>query len=123
MQLERLDTFLDLLDSRSFTRTAERLRVTQSTVSDRVRSLETLVGAVLFVRGRTGAEPTAAGLRFSPYARSIKLSWKLAEQELGHMDRFTGALRIAAQVSLIKPLLFEWVARLRSTLPGVAIHV
>jgi DNA-binding transcriptional LysR family regulator len=123
MQLELLDTFLDLLDSRSFTRTAERLRVTQSTVSDRVRSLEAILRAALFVRGRMGAEPTAAGLRFAPYARSIKLSWKLAEQELGHTDRFSGALRIAAQVSLIKPLLFEWVARLRSTMPELAIHV
>lgn len=123
MQLELLDTFLDLLDSRSFTRTAERLRITQSTVSDRIRSLEASVGARLFVRGRTGAEPTAAGLRFAPYARSIKLSWKLAEQELGHADRFSGALRIAAQVSLIRPLLFEWVARLRSAIPEVAIHV
>ena len=123
MQLDLLETFLDLLDSRSFTRTAERLGVTQSTVSDRVRSLEALIGAALFVRGRTGAEPTAAGLRFAAYARSIKLSWTLARQELGHADRFGGALRIAAQVSLIKPLLFEWVARLRSALPDVAVHV
>jgi DNA-binding transcriptional LysR family regulator len=123
MQLDHIDTFLDLLDSRSFSRTAERLGVTQSTVSDRVRSLEALVGAALFVRGRAGAQPTAAGLRFAPYARSIKLSWKLARQELGHVGRYTATLRIAAQVSLIKPLLFEWVARLRTAMPLVTIYV
>jgi DNA-binding transcriptional LysR family regulator len=123
MQLDLIDTFLDLLDSGSFSRTAERLGVTQSTVSDRVRSLETIVGSVLFERGRAGAHPNAAGLRFASYARSIKLSWKLAQQELGRLNRFTGALRIAAQVSLIKPLLFEWVARLRTAIPEASIHV
>lgn len=123
MQLDLIDTFLDLLDSGSFSRTAERLGVTQSTVSDRIRSLETTVGSALFVRGRAGAQATAAGLRFAPYARSIKLSWKLAQQELGHLHRFTGALRIAAQVSLIKPLLFEWVRKLRTALPDASIHV
>ncbi len=123
MQLDLIETFLDLLESGSFNRTAERLGVTQSTVSGRIRSLETAVGSILFVRGRAGAQPTAAGLRFASYARSIKLSWKLAQQEVGRIDRFSGALRIAAQVSLIKPLLFEWVARLRTELPGVSVHV
>ena len=123
MQLDLIDTFLDLLDSGSFSRTAERLGVTQSTVSDRIRSLETTVGSVLFVRGRSGAQPTAAGLRFASYARSIRLSWKLAQQELGSIHRYSGALRIAAQVSLIKPLLFEWVASLRTAMPETSIHV
>jgi DNA-binding transcriptional LysR family regulator len=123
MQLDLIDTFLDLLDSGSFSRTAERLGVTQSTVSDRIRSLETTVGSVLFERGRAGAQATAAGLRFASYARSIKLSWKLAQQELGHLHRFTGTLRIAAQVSLMKPLLFGWVARLRTAMPDASIHV
>ena len=32
MQIDLLDTFLDLAETRSFHRTAERLRITQSTV-------------------------------------------------------------------------------------------
>ncbi|MGA1275699.1 MAG: flagellar basal-body MS-ring/collar protein FliF, partial [Gemmobacter sp.] len=40
MQIDLLDTFLDLLETRSFHRTAERLGVSQSTVSGRVRALE-----------------------------------------------------------------------------------
>jgi DNA-binding transcriptional LysR family regulator len=123
MQLDLIETFLDLLDSGSFSRTAERLGVTQSTVSDRIRSLETMIGSVLFIRGRAGAHPTAEGLRFASYARSITLSWRLARQELGHLHRFSGLLRIAAQVSLMKPLLFEWVAALRAAMPEVSIHV
>ncbi|MGR3711069.1 MAG: LysR family transcriptional regulator, partial [Alterinioella nitratireducens] len=38
MQIELVETFLDLCDTRSFNRTADRLGVTQSTVSGRIRS-------------------------------------------------------------------------------------
>ena len=44
MQIELIETFLDLLETRSFNRTAERLGVTQSTVSGRVRALERMLG-------------------------------------------------------------------------------
>src|SRR5205085_12505513 len=91
MQLELLETFLDLLDSRSFRLTAERLGITQSTVSARVRTLEQSLGSILFLRGRSGAAPTAAGRRFEDHARSIKASWGLARQELGTLDRFSGS--------------------------------
>lgn len=123
MQLETIETFLDLLETGSFGRTAERLGVTQSTVSDRIRSLEGSIGTVLFVRGRAGAQPNAAGLRFASHARSIKLSWTLARQELGHLERFSGVLRIAAQVTLIDPVLFQWAARLRIAMPDISLHV
>jgi DNA-binding transcriptional LysR family regulator len=123
MQLDTIDTFLDLLETGSFGRTAERLGVTQSTVSDRIRSLETAVGSALFVRGRAGAQPNAAGLRFASHARSMKLSWTLAQQELGRLERFSGVLRIAAQVSLIDPLLFQWAAQLRAAMPNISLHV
>jgi DNA-binding transcriptional LysR family regulator len=39
MQTELLETFLDLCETRSFNRTADRLGVTQSTISGRVRAL------------------------------------------------------------------------------------
>ena len=54
MQIELLETFLDLCETRSFNRTAERLGVTQSTVSARVMSLEGALGARLFDRSRAG---------------------------------------------------------------------
>lgn len=47
MQIDLLETFLDLVESRSFHRTAERLSITQSTVSARVQALEAALGAPL----------------------------------------------------------------------------
>ena len=58
MQIELIDTFLDLCDTRSFNRTAEKLGVTQSTVSGRIRALEALLERTLFTRSRAGTELT-----------------------------------------------------------------
>lgn len=44
MQTELIETFLDLCETRSFNRTAERLGIMQSTVSGRIRALEAAVG-------------------------------------------------------------------------------
>jgi DNA-binding transcriptional LysR family regulator len=50
MHLDGIETFLDLIESRSFHLTAERLGITQSTVSSRVKTLEATLGSRLFVR-------------------------------------------------------------------------
>jgi DNA-binding transcriptional LysR family regulator len=58
MQIELLETFLDLMETKSFNRTADRLNLTQSTVSARIHTLETMLGKKLFTRSRAGTQPT-----------------------------------------------------------------
>lgn len=123
MQLDLVETYLDLMESRSFHLTAERLGITQSTVSSRIKTLEAELGSVLFQRGRSGASPTAAGRRFEEHARAIKASWSLARQELGALDRHEGALRIACTVSLADSLLAEWMDSIIAENPRLALHV
>ncbi len=62
MQIELIETFLDLCDTRSFNRTADRMGVTQSTVSGRIKTLEKTLGHRLFIRSRAGTELTTEGL-------------------------------------------------------------
>ena len=40
MQIDLIETFLDLCETRNFNRTAERLGVTQSTVSGLLKAME-----------------------------------------------------------------------------------
>ncbi|MHC8393992.1 LysR substrate-binding domain-containing protein [Pseudomonas sp. LB3P93] len=54
LDLELLKTFVCVVDEGSFTRAAERVHRTQSTVSQQVRKLEDLVGHPLLLRDRTG---------------------------------------------------------------------
>lgn len=123
MQLDLIETYLDLMESRSFRLTADRLGITQSTVSSRIRALELALGSALFVRGRSGAAPTAAGNRFEGHARAMKASWGLARQELGALDSHAGALRIACTVSLADSLLAAWMDRILDDQPRLTLHV
>ena len=82
MNINYLETFLDVMETRNFNRSAERLNMTQSTVSARIRALEEAVRTPLFHRGRFGAEPTAAGYKFLAHASRLRQIWNQARQEL-----------------------------------------
>jgi DNA-binding transcriptional LysR family regulator len=123
MQLDHIETFLDIMESRNFNRTADRLGVTQSTVSTRIRNLEQAIGSELFLRGRAGAEPTAAGRRFEAYARAVLSTWSQARHDVRAFNRFEGTLRVAAQVGMTRSILPGWVETLFQVLPESSIHV
>lgn len=109
MQIELIDTFLDLIDSRSFNKTAQRLGITQSTVSARVKSLETQVGKTLFHRSRSGTEITPAGTAFEPHARGLRHSWSEALRATSRSGNTAVALRIGLQIDLAATHIGDWV--------------
>jgi len=71
MDLRMLATFLTVAETGSFTRAGERLRVTQSAVSQQVRALEQDLGSTLFARQTRKVTLTQAGSVLLPYARQI----------------------------------------------------
>jgi DNA-binding transcriptional LysR family regulator len=123
MQIELLDTFLDLIETRSFNRTAERLGVTQSTVSSRIRSLESLLEKQLFIRNKSGTEPTAAGIRFQEHARAVRLRWLDARREIQAIGKFDRLIRIGIQVELYERVLHGWLEWVRTAMPKLAIYI
>lgn len=123
MQIELLDTFLDLVETSSFNRTAERLGLTQSTVSSRVKTLETALGKRLFARSRAGTRPTAAGLRLVDHARAMRREWNEARRSVGSLGNFERSLRIGIQPDLAAAQLGRWVSEFRRALPATAIYV
>ena len=58
-----LRSFVAVADSGSFTRAAERVHLTQSTVSQQLRRLEEQCGCVLLDRGGRYVTPTPEGER------------------------------------------------------------
>lgn len=123
MQIELIETFLDLAESRSFHRTAERLGVTQSTISARLQVLETALGARLFDRSRAGTMLTTEGKRFEPHARMLRHEWNEARR---HIQVPTGAghlLRLGIQNDLSAIYLGEWVVGIRRQFPDIALHI
>ena len=123
MQFDPIETFLDLCETRSFNRTAERLGVTQSTVSGRVAALEKTVGRRLFIRSRGGTELTVEGMRFEPHARNIRHAWETAL----HATRDVGIggvkMRVGIQHDLIGINLDRLITSFRDSLQDMDFYV
>jgi len=68
---QQLLSFVAVCDTNSFTRAAERVFLSQSTVSQQVRRLEELLGKPLLERNSHQVQLTEEGERFLSYARRI----------------------------------------------------
>lgn len=123
MQIELLETFLDLAETRSFHRTSERLGITQSTVSARLAALEKAVGSRLFDRSRSGTALTAEGTRFEPHARALRHEWNQARRRIQIPQGAAELLRLGIQNDLSAVYLGEWVADFRAALPETALYI
>jgi LysR family transcriptional regulator, cyn operon transcriptional activator len=122
MELRHLRYFLAVADTRSFTRAAERLHVTQPTLSHQIKQLESMVGTVLFDRSTKEVGLTAAGKLFKPYCERILKEIEasaLAISELEGLMR--GTLRMAVfhsfSHSMLPPIMSEFALRY----PGVHV--
>lgn len=123
MQIDLLDTFLDLAETRNFHRTAERLAITQSTVSSRVAALEDAVGSRLFNRSRAGTDLTPEGKRFEPHARALRHEWNEARRRIQIPQGAAQLLRLGIQNDLAASYLGDWVAEFRAALPETAFYI
>jgi len=122
MDLDRARTFLEIAHSGSFMKAAERLHVTQTTVSARIRTLEDELGQKLFLRNRTGAKLTPAGVAFERFARMFVQVWEQAKQQLSLPPERTGILTLGAEPSLWDPILVDWMVAIRQRDPRLVVR-
>lgn len=121
MNIELIDTFITLCETKSFNRTAVLLNVTQSTVSGRVQALERTFGCRLLDRSRAGTELTPEGLRFEPHARALRLDWTAAGRSVAAS---TGRQsRIGIQHDLLGDRVADWVRVLQAAVPESYLYV
>lgn len=76
-----LECLAAIVEEGGFERAAQRLHITQSAVSQRLRALEAQVGTVLIVRSRP-LKPTAAGLLLLKHTRQMRLLRADLEREM-----------------------------------------
>ncbi len=115
-------TFLAVVDTGSFVGASEQVYVTQSTVSMRIKSLEEQLGKVLFVRGKSGAALTPAGVQFQKHAQAMVRVWEHARLEIALPEGFDTALTVGGQYSLWDGYLLQWVSHFRAQQPNIAIR-
>jgi DNA-binding transcriptional LysR family regulator len=123
MDIDLARTFVAVFETGNFNRAAERLNVTQSTVSTRIQNLEDQLGRTLFQRSRAGTELTSAGRQFHRHAINLVRVWQQARQELLLPENLHDVLSIGTQISLWDELLARWLPWMRKNIPDVALRV
>lgn len=123
MDIEFARTFLAVAAAGNFVGAAERLRVTQSTVSSRVQTLEAQIGARLFRRSRTGAELTPAGQRFLRHAKTLVRTLEQARHEVSLPSGFNGGLTLSGRIALWDTFLPNWADWMRTNVPGISLRL
>jgi DNA-binding transcriptional LysR family regulator len=122
MDIALARTFLEIASAGSLMGAAERLHVTQTAVSARVRSLEEQLGTVLFVRNRAGATLTPAGERFARYALILVQAWEQAQHQMAVPTGKAAVLTVGCEVSLWEPLMLNWLLQMRCSAPELALR-
>lgn len=120
-----LAVFAELMRVRKTTAVAERLGLTQSTISHALARLRDVFDDPLFLRRPDGLEPTARAVELEPAVRRLL---DLAEEAIAPARPFDpaaaeGVVRIAASdyaCTLVGPRL---IAALRETAPGLTVSL
>lgn len=122
METELARTFLTVIAAGNFVSAAERLHLTQSTISARVRSLEDMLGVPLFVRNKAGTFLTPAGRQFQKHAATLVRTVERARHEVGTAQGYKAVLTVGGRFGLWDVLLLEWMHLQRERAPEVAIN-
>lgn len=126
IDLRQMQIFCDLVDSGSFSQTAERHFVSQSAVSQSLRALESELGQELLDRGRGKgrATPTQVGeMLYEGALPILRAAEDLEERIRGLADEVAGIMRVATVYSVglhaLPPRLKPFLARY----PRVNVHL
>jgi DNA-binding transcriptional LysR family regulator len=122
LDIELARTFLAIVSAGSFIRAAERLHVSQTTVSARVRTLEDQLRRPLFIRSKAGASLTPAGEQFLQHAPALVQLWERARHQVAVPAGKRAVLAVGCELSLWDPLLLQWLLWMRRSAPDVALR-
>jgi LysR family transcriptional regulator, chromosome initiation inhibitor len=96
---DALECLAAIVEEGGFERAAQRLSITQSAVSQRLRSLEAQVGTVLIVRSRP-LKATAAGQLLLKHTKQMRLLRADLERDLKELAPSSSGLREEERISI-----------------------
>jgi DNA-binding transcriptional LysR family regulator len=126
MHVETLKVFCDLVDMQSFSLAAERNFITQSAVSQQIRTLEDKFKRRLLerVRGRREVRLTPAGEVFYREAKNVLASFdQMQESMRGLVGKISGTVKVATVYSVGLHELPAKVREFMSKFPAVKIDL
>lgn len=124
MDNKLLTTFITVVEEKSFSKAAEVLYLSQSTISTHIKNLETMLETQLLLRSMTGIVPTKSGRIFYPYAKNIIALENQAVHSISKMnDATAGEIDILASTVPAQFFLNKIIASFRAFYPKVTFRV
>src|SRR5437588_8480855 len=124
VEVRHLRYFLAVAESGSFSRAADRLSISQPSVSQQMRDLEAGLGVTLFQRRGKRILLTPAGVVFQEHARTILRELEDCLQELGsEPGQRRGAVRIGVVPIVNIPLVLPLLGLLAAAHPSINLIV
>ncbi|MFK4301635.1 DNA-binding transcriptional LysR family regulator [Paenibacillus sp. RC254] len=109
MNLFKYKVFLSVVETRSFTKAGELLKLTQSAISHAVSGLEHELGLTLLIRGRSGIKLTSNGERLMKHFREIV---QMNERLYQEVDLIKGLETGTVKIGTFSSVSIQW-------LPGI----
>jgi DNA-binding transcriptional LysR family regulator len=127
VHLRELRYFTTVAEEGNFSRAAERLHVTQPTLSQQIAALERQLRTRLLERGPRGVSVTPAGARLLAASRELLATWQSAEADLAELatgqrlrvdtwGEFSFWLDTLADIAAADPALAAEISMRRGTL-------
>lgn len=123
MDISHLKTFLEIYQTRHFRKSAEKLFITQSAVSARIKLLEEHLGVKLFTRENRKVEPTSAAHRFHKYADMVVSNWDQAKQMVALPDEIEQSISLACMADVWHLFLNNWITDIQLKRPELAFNL
>lgn len=124
MELRHVRYFDAIAETLNFTRAAERLHVTQSTLSHQIRQLEDELGALLFDRSGKKVRMTEAGEILRSHLTPALGQIDRAVQALrGNAETLTGSIRLGTTPSFNTRMVPLCVSTFLHHYPGIQVTV
>ena len=124
MDIEYMKRFVAVSQCLNFSKAADKLFISQPTLSHSITSLEKKLGAALFVRNTKSVKLTQAGELFFPAAvKIVELYQNVVNEICQELNLGGNALNIGYIGPAMDNMLSLWVKKFRKIYPDVKVHI
>lgn len=120
MELRNLITFIHVAELGSFTKAAEQIGYSQSTISFQIKQLEQELGCLLFERINHTVALTERGRELISYAHRVRTLTDEFKENLGKED-YSGHIRIVTPDSVCEEMIYSHYLDFHEKYPGISI--
>jgi DNA-binding transcriptional LysR family regulator len=116
--------FIEVAQTQNISRAAERLGITQPSLSSAMKRLEDSLGVTLFIRGRSGVQLTKAGKELLGRGRLLLLNWEQLRADINKKETgVSGQYVIGCHSSVALYSLSQFLPRLMQQYPELEIKL